>query len=263
LDFGSTSPDKVIKVAGDGENAPARVLGEQKALRVLRQIGLPVPEVEFTQEDVPSAPRPFFTMPHLQGESLEATYRASFPWEEKAWRHAGRFVAEMRRVSLEDVREVVQPAWNDFDGVRSSFEKHGLLRAPFISIIDEAQSFVGHDDGCFIHGDYASTAVIANAESFVVVDWENTTTGSLLDALGRINAMTREYGPPEKREQHIRWTTEGFEELEPLDEKKRHELHVREMMNHLGVMSWKLGWYPDHDAHARAMVGRVEEWTYL
>jgi Ser/Thr protein kinase RdoA (MazF antagonist) len=260
LDFRGILPNKVLKMSGSRPMAAKRVLGEQQALRVLHQAGLPVPEVEFTQDDGTTTHVPFFTMPQIPGETLEATWSNPPAWEQEAWKRAGRFVAQLRHVQIQEVHEIITPPWNAFDNVRIIFEKHGFLRPPFTHILDEAEDLKGHDDQCFIHGDYGPSQIITNGDAFCVVDWEAPTTGSLLDALGRIIAMTREYGGQDR---HIQWLINGFEEVEPLSQAQIHELHIREMMNHVGVMSWKLGWFPDHDQHARDMAVRVEHWTYF
>ena len=60
LDFDGILPDKVIKYA---RRNVKQVLREQVILRVLADAGLPVPDVEFTQDDCQIASSPFLIMP--------------------------------------------------------------------------------------------------------------------------------------------------------------------------------------------------------
>lgn len=144
LDFGTALPGKVMKLAGAHARAPENVLREQAVLRLLDRMGLAVPHVEFTQDDFPNAPGPFFTMPRMPGGMLEETWKANPepPWSQTAWQRAGRFVAQLDTVPLDDVANLLWSRKQPLDvwaSVRDAFDKQELLRPPFDRILAEVK----------------------------------------------------------------------------------------------------------------------------
>ena len=264
LAFGDNLPGKVIKLAGqahgEAKTGPC-IRHEQVVLRALGGVGLPVPPVEWTQDDCPVPSRPFTLMPRLPGVTLNQSIAEAPALAETAWRKAGRFAAQIGHLGPAALPERAATPLGP-ETVRRAFAAHGLLRPPFTRILDEVEPLL-YGERSLIHGDYGASQIVADANHFAVIDWEGGAPGFPLDMLGRIIAMTREYdrelGGNERR---IEWLMGGYESETLLTDRTRHELHLWEMYNHLGVMSWKLGWWGEHDDHARAMAGRVEEWDH-
>ncbi len=264
--------NKVLKMAGRRHGAERAkiadryLLREQRIVRMLSLRGFPVPAVEATQDDLPFPSRPFFLMPCLPGSTLgQLDEMGTAEQAASLWSRAGAFVAQLGQLSPAELpQEARELAWNlTLDTIVAALDTHALLISPFTTILDLARPLLARPPQ-FIHGDYAESQVVTDGSSFAVIDWETGGLGPLLGMLARFIALTREYErDPVRRDQHIAWTLAGYEHIAPLSQEKRQELHLWEMLSHLGDASWKLSYNEEHRHHAYEILQRVKRWIYL
>ena len=231
LEFGGVLPDKVIKYAR--ANAK-QVLREQVVLRALSDAGLPVPAVEFTQDDCPIETSPFLIMPRLAETSLHEACLSRAAWADPALGQAGRFVARLsalppdlpvgRRDEGATVDAQVAPPpiayrappideWalaSDLSGDETRLVGSHLRRID--RMLDETSSLV--------HGSYSPAHILCDAVgSFTVIDWENAGGGSVLRDVGHFLAALEVWAGRDPG--HARCFLDGFQVGQPLSRADR------------------------------------------
>lgn len=92
LTFDDGTADRVVKMANLNDWA---VKIERHLYPAMRNHGLPVPEVEFTQEDYPGPPVPFIVMPKFSDQTLLGLYETDPTAGLSAFERSGRFVREL------------------------------------------------------------------------------------------------------------------------------------------------------------------------
>ena len=239
LDFCGELPDKVIKHA---RRNTKQVIRDQRILRVLGAAGLPVPDVEFTQDDCEIASSPFFIMPRVTGPSLHDGCWSGAEWVEPALSQAGRFLAHLSTLppdllqenptGQEIVRKQVplpEPdAWaiaNDLDGEEYvAFEQH-------LHSIDRRLS---RRETSLMHGSYSPAHILCDQESksmITVIDWENAGPGFALRDVGHFMAALQAWIPCKL--EYIDWFTAGFQSERLLDEADWAEIRDWEILTYL------------------------------
>jgi aminoglycoside phosphotransferase (APT) family kinase protein len=216
--------DKVVKYAR--ANAP-QVLREQTVLRLLARAGLPVPAVEFTQEDCPFATAPFFTMPHLGGSSLQQACESRVPWASVALVRAGQFLARLGTLSP-------QLLLGSEGTARAPLQRPPIARCPpsveewalYTYLPPEQLDLVAShlrtiagllgETRDLVHGSYSPAHILCDAGgAFAVIDWENATAGSVLHDVGHFLAAVEVWSGGDPG--HARSFLDGFVSERPLD----------------------------------------------
>jgi RIO-like serine/threonine protein kinase len=238
-------------VKARGLNTSNNVFQNEIALlNFLYEKGLRVPKI------IARSQNRFMMMEFIEGISLENCKK------KRIWKTVGKLVTTFRNISLDEVKPYIRRPWSDFETLESKFEKHKLLKPPFTQILKEAKKIWSTGELTFIHSDFGPGQVLVNENGvdIAIIDWENASEGSILAPLARCIAMVREYL---KNEQFIEGLKEGFEEIIPLTNEMKFELHIREMISHMRDMSWKLEWYPEHHNHAMEIAEKIEKWTEM
>jgi len=226
LDFGRALPDKVIKYAR--ANAK-QVLREQVVLRALGQAGLPVPAVEFTQDDCPIETSPFLIMPRLAETSLHEACLSRAGWAGPALGQAGRFLARLSAlppdllVAGRDERATVDAqvapppiAYRAPPIDEWALAAH-LSREEVRRLARHLDRIAGllHETSSLVHGSYSPAHILcAAAGSFAVIDWENAGGGSVLRDVGHFLAALEVWAGRDP--EHARCFLDGFQIGRPL-----------------------------------------------
>jgi aminoglycoside phosphotransferase (APT) family kinase protein len=217
LHFGHALPDKVIKYARTNAK---QVLREQAVLRALANAGLPVPVVEFTQDDCPIETSPFFTMPRLAETSLQEACLSCAPWAGAALGQAGRLLAHLSALSPElwvgrlgppSIARPPPPAEEWALAAYLAAEERRALACHLCTIAG-----LLNDASDLAHGSYSPAHILCDAAgTFAVIDWENASGGSVLRDVGHFLAALEVWavGDPE----HARSFLDGFQAERPLN----------------------------------------------
>lgn len=237
LDFGGPLPDKVIKYARRNSK---QVLREQAILRVLGNVGLQVPGVEFTQDDSEIESSPFTIMPRFAGTSLQDGCWSGAEWVEPALRRAGSFLAHLSTLPpdlLEKSLAGQETAWNT-----GTLPKLGAWTIAGDLDQDEFRAFEGHlrridqlasrrETGT-MHGSYSPAHILCAPDgTFVVIDWENAGPGSVLRDIGHFLASLQTWTPGEPG--HVDWFVAGYQDERPLGKADWAEIRDWEMLTYL------------------------------
>jgi aminoglycoside phosphotransferase (APT) family kinase protein len=224
LHFGQALPDKVIKYARSNAK---QVLREQTILRVLNHGGLPVPVVEFTQDDCPIETSPFFTMPRLAEISLQEACLSRAPWAGAALGQAGRFLARLSALSPGLWVGRLGPP--PIARLPPPLEKWAL--AAYLTV-EEQQALACHlrtiaglldDASNLAHGSYSPAHILCDgAGAFAAIDWENAHGGSVLRDLGHFLAALEVWAGGDA--EHARLFLDGFQAERPLSRRERHTI---------------------------------------
>ena len=92
LTFDDGTADRVLKMANLNDWA---IKFEQRLYPPMRARGVPVPEIEFTQEDYPGPPVPFIVMPKFSEHTLYGLCEADPTAALSAFEESGRFIREL------------------------------------------------------------------------------------------------------------------------------------------------------------------------
>ncbi len=221
LHFGPGLPDKVIKYA---RTNAGQVLREQVVLRALASAGLPVPAVEFTQDDYPVGTAPFFIMPRLAATSLHEACVSRAPWAAAALSQAGRFLARLSAVppdlvlggrgrqNTANARLMPPPIARRPPPIEEwalaaylSTEEEVLVASHLHRIahlLDETTDLT--------HGSYSPAHILCDAAGvFAVIDWENASGGSVLRDVGHFLAALAVWAGGDRA--HARSFLDGFQ----------------------------------------------------
>jgi len=221
LHFGRDLPDKVIKYA---RTNAGQVLREQAVLRALTGAGLPVPTVEFTQDDYPVGTSSFLIMPRLAGASLHEACLSRAPWAGAALDQAGRFLARLGELPPDllvggrdrQATAGVQLAPPPIARRPPPIEEWAL--AAYLSV-EELRSLACHlrtiaglldETSSLTHGSYSPAHILCDpVGSFAVIDWENASGGSVLRDVGHFLAALEVWAGGDA--EHARSFLDGFQ----------------------------------------------------
>jgi len=231
LDFCGALPDKVIKYAR--ANA-TQVLREQAVLRALSQAGLPVPAVEFTQDDCPIATSPFLIMPRLAETSLHEACLSRAAWAGPALGQAGRFLARLSALPP----DMLVGGWDERATIDAQVAPPPIAHraapidewalAAYLNQ-EEVRRLARHlrriaglldETSSLVHGSYSPAHILCDAAgTFAVIDWENAGGGSALRDVGHFLAALEAWAGREP--EHARCFLDGFQMGQPLSRADR------------------------------------------
>lgn len=244
--FAGGLPDKVLKMAGDGDWKPWAVLDEQAVMRALRDEGVvEVPEIEMSQEDVDWSVRPFFTIKRFDpGTNIESGVGPDYPNAERIWRSAGALRARLGRVDWQCTTRSLTPRQARAQIHRFlNWDKQALDALPawrgvFDSLLDAARAYA--DLGGEHFGQMDEAEILLDGEQLALVDFSGFAGAHRrLREIGSINGRLRwRYGGDRRIPA---WQEAGFFGDEPVTPAMRRELTVYE----LSELASGAGWLAD------------------
>jgi aminoglycoside phosphotransferase (APT) family kinase protein len=212
LDFGGALPDRVLKLAG-AEWARHAVGREGSIVRRMHELGLPVPEVEYTQDDVPGAATPFLAMVRVPGHDMP-----TYPWDmsaastRDAWRSAGAALARIHAVPAAAVPGVRTA--DQYLGYER--ERHGHLCAFSASqgladvttdLLRRVAAHLADDTIALVNADLTPFEFITDGVAVTIVDWTAAAAGFPMRDLGQFRAWVRAMAGAE---QLMAWFLDGY-----------------------------------------------------
>ncbi len=198
LRFDDQLPDKVIKFGRD--DTGRGILREQAILRNLAAAGLPVPPIEFTQQDYPAAPAPFTIMPRVCERTLGELYHAGPTGEgiRPLFSRLGELLARVHCLDagLLDGAATRQEGWQRERDIcrrnRQRAVRHGLEMPGGDDLLQRIAQLIERGPGGFVHNDMHPGNIMTDGQDvFVAIDWENAGEGYVLRDLGRCLASAR------------------------------------------------------------------------
>jgi len=185
LDFASGRESKVLKLAVS-DHLLDSVRQEAEALRRLEQVGLPVPTVEFTQENAPDPHRPFFVMPLIAENNLGNGCREREPWAEEFCRRAGNFLAHLHRQPLELMDGLTPQHYAPIRGINwehwTTQEAWAVcdpdLRTALTEVAERLRARLSVEPRAVVHDSFIADQVITDGDqAFGITDWETFRAG--------------------------------------------------------------------------------------
>lgn len=218
------------------------MLREQAILQVLGDAGLPVPSVEFTQDDCQIASSPFFIMPRVAALSLQDGCWSGAEWLEPALRRAGRFLAHLSTLPPDLLQEspaaqeivrnnVLLPepgAWS----IAGDLDKDEFVA--FEQHLRRIDRLVSRKETSLMHGSYSPAHILCAQDgtfAVTIIDWENAGPGFTLRDIGHFVAALQIWTPCEP--EHADWFTAGFQSERSLSEADWAEIRDWETLTYL------------------------------
>jgi aminoglycoside phosphotransferase (APT) family kinase protein len=203
---------------------------EQVVLPSLHSLGLDVPSLEATQNDLPEIPFAFSIMPRDAVHSLADAW-----WSDRAeyrplFEEAGRWLARLHQTDPSRVTGILPEAEarrhciaerekirTDVAEARLRSDATDELFAAFTEIQDRPRT-------ALIHGDYnASQVMVDGGRISYVVDWDDAQYGRRMRDLGLCRAYAKFY---DRALDEARLLSEAYEQVRPLEgDERRESLH--------------------------------------
>jgi aminoglycoside phosphotransferase (APT) family kinase protein len=185
------------------------VLREARLLRSLHPLGLPVPEVLATCEDVEVVGAPFYVMPFVEGHVLIDAVPAQLRGDGVPARIAEQLVDTLIELHAVDIEAAGLTGFGRDDGYLERQIKRfgGLLELNATRPLPDLErvagwleaNLPGSPEATVVHGDYRlGNVMFAPSEPrlVAVLDWEMATIGDPLADVGYMTAMWSEAGDP-------------------------------------------------------------------
>lgn len=222
-------PARILK-APRHEKGHDAILREQQIVRGLASHDIPVPRIEFTQDDLPDTLAPFTAMQKSAGAPLNRLFAADRPRALPCLKEAGRILARLGRIAPGDVPSAASPTFRrDQDlkrwrTIRERADQFGHLDENNRSLLDATMVCLDMPPAEMVHGDYAMVQMLVeDGRIQCVVDWGGAGCGHALHDLAYFIAHSKYYEGSGDDAQAI---VKGFEEARPLDEKSARILRL-------------------------------------
>jgi aminoglycoside phosphotransferase (APT) family kinase protein len=246
LHFENPKRNRVIKL---GVKSSGSLLREQKIIQNLQKFELNIPEIEFTQEDLPSAWIPFMIMPKIGTIGLKEACSIDRPFALEKCRQTGEFLARLSRVPLSAID--IQPNFalmpDDFKDdfmfesigmgkwqkVTSILKKWQVLTPELDEILLDVKNYTN-----IIHQDFIPRQILVGPQPqhFAVIDWESVVPGSTLIDIGDfLGGMSRSLRNKENRGTYTNAFLDGFCSLRPLSAQEMAEIALWEAYSTINV----------------------------
>jgi Phosphotransferase enzyme family len=234
LHFGDSKADRVIKL---GVKRPQALLRERQILYCLEESGLEVPEIEFTEKDLPNTLSiPFIVMPKIADNNLETACLNDAEFALKACRKTGCFLGRLRNLPTHTIDPLLSNGLTSqtrdierWQQVRTHFDDLGATTTQIEQILIEARKFIDRDYTDIAHRDLSPRQVVADDRSFAVIDWEFAAPGRVFRDLGDFIGGIRKFTGGKNK--HARALIEGFCCFQPLSEAELYEISIWEIFS--------------------------------
>jgi tRNA A-37 threonylcarbamoyl transferase component Bud32 len=209
LEFDGDTVDRVIKL---DLNRATSLKREQKVMQILTNEGIPIPDIEFTQEDLPDVWIPFTIMPKVVDRtSLLTVYNNHRELMLESCRKTGELLAKLHQISLDKMQ--IDPSfllaaegwgenltaadidWRQLNNclayIRDLTEeiqnKKYILQA-----LNQLKKIVREQEvQAVTHRDFAPNQILINEREIFAIDWEAAAAGRIYRDLGDFIAALR------------------------------------------------------------------------
>jgi hypothetical protein len=234
LHFGSNKSDRVIKL---GVQRPQALLREQQILYRLRESGLEVPEVEFTEKDFQNTSlMPFILMPKIANNNLEISCLNDTEFASNACRKTGCFLGKLCSLPINTIDPILANGLTSrtrdierWQQVSNYFDYLGTMTTRIKQILIEVRDSIERDYMSIAHRDLSPRQVVANDKAFAVIDWEFAAPGRVFRDLGDFIGGIRKYSGG--RTKHVHALIEGFCNFQSLTEADLYEISTWEVFS--------------------------------
>jgi aminoglycoside phosphotransferase (APT) family kinase protein len=245
LQFDDNRVDRVIKL---GVKPSKSLVREQQIMIELRKYGLAVPEIEYTQLDLPGTWIPFMIMPKVTHTNLTGACINDRPHAMEACRKAGEFLAQLNQIPIDSFPlspSIHLMAENLKDGLSSeaidlkrwnkvvaNLNQWQAITPKIQHALDKVKHiFESRDYPNIAHRDFIPRQILADPKTFAVIDWESAAPGKTLRDLGHFIGGIRRV--IEHENQYSLALMEGFCSIQPLSEEEMAEVKVWEIYSTL------------------------------
>lgn len=248
LHFHGKRDDRVIKI---GLEAPMSLMREQLIAQKLYKLGLAVPEIEFTQQDLPSVWLPFMVMPKVTETTLKQASLDDLPYAIAGCHQAGKFLAQLSQIPLNVID--LQPNFSlmpedsqkgfcsdSFDLKRwqkiiANLKQLQVLTPPIREILTQVKAIIDrHDYPNIIHQDFIPRQILIGPQKFAAIDWETAAPGrTFLDMGDFLGSIRRSLRKKENRHEYARAFIDGFGNSQSLSTTDLSEIALWEAYSHI------------------------------
>jgi thiamine kinase-like enzyme len=211
LEFDDGKTDRVIKL---DINRPTSLMREKQIIQVLKAEGFEVPEIEYTQEDVPSVWIPFIIMPKIANNT---TLRKAYDTQTRSMLEycakTGEFLARLHQLPI--TKMSINPSFSlsaegfgenltaseidlkqlnmSLNYLRNSAESL-LHKNKIVKSLKQLKQIVEQNDRQDVtHRDFVPSQILVNNREFFVIDWEFAAAGRSFRDLGDFIAALRRF----------------------------------------------------------------------
>jgi aminoglycoside phosphotransferase (APT) family kinase protein len=250
LHFDDKKVDRVIKL---GVKSSGSLLREQKIIQSLHRFELPIPEIEFTQVDLPNVWIPFMVMPKIGNATLKDVCRNDRPFALAKCHQAGEFAARLSQIPVSAID--IQPEFalmpEDFkeeqmfeaigmekwQKVMSKFKQWDVLTPPVQKILSAVKSEIEQKNYTnIIHQDFIPRQILVNPQQFAVIDWETAAPSSTLIDIGDfLGGMHRSLRNKDNKVTYTNAFLDGFCSISPLSTEEMSKIALWEAYSTLNV----------------------------
>jgi aminoglycoside phosphotransferase (APT) family kinase protein len=242
LHFDGERDDRVIKI---GIESPTDLLREQQIARELYKLGLAVPEIEFSQQDLPNVWFPFMVMPKIADTTLKEASLDDMPCAIEGCYKAGEFLACLQQISLDsfpllpDLSYMVlssKPSDRErWQKITATLRQWQILTPPIQNILAQVEAIIDrHNYPNIVHQDFIPRQILVGSQQFAVIDWELATIGrTFLDMGDFLGSIRRSLRKKENRREYASNFIAGFTKSQSLSDADRTEISVWEAYSHI------------------------------
>jgi aminoglycoside phosphotransferase (APT) family kinase protein len=250
LRFDDKKADRVIKL---GVKSSGSLLREQKVIQNLHRFELAIPEIEFTQNDLPNVWTPFMVMPKVGNATLKDACANDRPFATAKCRQAGEFVARLSQIPVsaieiypdfsimpEDLKDdsmFEAIGLNKWHKVIAKLKQWDVLTAKIHEILLAVKNKIELKNyQNIIHQDFIPRQILVNPQKFAVIDWESAAPGSTLIDLGDfLGGIRRSLRNKDNRGIYANAFLDGFCSLHSLSEAEISEIALWEAYSTINV----------------------------
>jgi Phosphotransferase enzyme family len=250
LHFNDKKADRVIKL---GVKSSGSLLREQKIIQNLHCFGLAIPEIEFTQKDLPNVWIPFMVMPKVGNITLKDACANDRPFAMAKCRQAGEFLARLSQIPVsaidiypdfslmpEDLKDdCVSEAigLNRWHKVVAQLKQWQVLTPQLQEILLAVKNKIELKNyQNIIHQDFIPRQVLVNPQQFAVIDWESAAPGSTLIDLGDfLGGIRRSLRNKDNRSKYAYAFMDGFCSVCSLSKAEMSEIFLWEAYSTINV----------------------------
>jgi len=219
-------PDKIFKVAYDMRFKEG-LLQEQRILLSLSKLGVAVPTLECTQDDMQGVDNWFSIMARDAEFSLADHFKRDNESYSELFRESGRWLAHLHGIDPNDVPGAMSPVAaqiaeiRERRRIREMLDEAELMQHDYHPLFHRFAEIQNRPRKAFIHGDFNATQVmVKNRQVSYVVDWGSGQFGRAMRDLGLCLAYTKFYDYALNEATLVQ---QGYESVRPLSDAERHE----------------------------------------
>jgi aminoglycoside phosphotransferase (APT) family kinase protein len=242
LHFGGERGDRVIKI---GIESPTALLREQSIARELHKLDLAVPEIEFSQQDLPNVWFPFMVMPKVADTTLKEASLENMPFAIEGCYKAGEFLAKLQQITLDRVPLLPDLSYmalssepsdhQRWQKIIATLRQWQILTPPIQNILARVETIIDRRDyPNIVHQDFIPRQILVGSQQFAVIDWESATIGrTFLDLGDFLGSIRRSLRKRENRREYVSNFIAGFSNNRSLSDTDRSEIALWEAYSHI------------------------------